>query len=154
MSITPNSPILLAIALGLGLLIGLERELRKGSGSHRGAAGVRTFALAGLAGALSSYLNSEALLVAVAAGAVLFSALAYRHTAPKDSGLTCGAQKFHSMVSNEMSHCYIASVSCGIMGEMTIRQRQAQQRESVLWTGVFVVNCDQVPGERLTGHLQ
>ncbi len=104
MSITPNSPILLAIATGLGLLIGVERELRKGSGSHRGAAGVRTLALAG---ALSSYLNSEALLVAVAAGAVLFSALAYRHAAPKDSGLTCGAQNFHSMVSNEMSHCYI-----------------------------------------------
>ncbi|HJY91539.1 MAG TPA: hypothetical protein VJ255_14730, partial [Candidatus Acidoferrum sp.] len=36
----------------------------------------------------------------------------------------CGAQKFHSVVSNEMSHGYISSVSCGIMGEMTIRQRQ------------------------------
>ncbi len=150
MSITPNSPILLAIATGLGLLIGLERELRKGSGSHRGAAGVRTLALAG---ALSSYLNSEALLVAVAAGAVLFSALAYRHAAPKDSGLTCGAQNFHSMVSNEMSHCYICvrflrnygrndnspetgefapiegssfihvtCVTCPVAGEITIRQ--------------------------------
>jgi hypothetical protein len=88
MYITPNSPISLAIAIGIGLLIGSERERRKGSGSQRGAAGVRTFALAALAGALSSYLNSEALLVAVAAGAVLLSALAYRYTAPKDPGLT------------------------------------------------------------------
>jgi uncharacterized membrane protein YhiD involved in acid resistance len=83
MYITPNSPISLAIAIGIGLLIGSERERRKGSGSQRGAAGVRTFALAAFAGALSSYLNSEALLVAVAAAAVLFSALAYRYTAPR-----------------------------------------------------------------------
>ena len=88
MYITPNPPISLAIAIGIGLLIGSERERRKGSGSQRGAAGVRTFALAALAGALSSYLNSEALLVAVAAGAVLLSALVYRYTAPKDPGLT------------------------------------------------------------------
>jgi uncharacterized membrane protein (DUF4010 family) len=49
---------------------------------------VRTFALASFAGALSVYLKSEALLVAVAAAAVLFSALAYRRTARKDPGLT------------------------------------------------------------------
>lgn len=78
----------LAIAIGIGLLIGAERERRKGSGPQRGAAGVRTFALAAFAGALSSYLKSEALLVAVAAAAVLFSALAYRRTARKDPGLT------------------------------------------------------------------
>ncbi len=88
MSIPTNSPISLAIAIGIGLLIGSERERRKGSGSQRGAAGVRTFALAAFAGALSSYLKSEALLVAVAAGAVLFSAIAYHLTARKDPGLT------------------------------------------------------------------
>ena len=88
MYITPNSPISLAIAIGIGLLIGSERERRKGSGSQRGAAGVRTFALAAFAGALSNYLNSEALLFAVAVAAVLFSALAYRYTAPRDPGLT------------------------------------------------------------------
>ena len=88
MPIPPNSPISLAIAIGIGLLIGSERERRKGSGSQRGAAGVRTFALAAFAGALSSYLKSEALFVVVAAGAVLFSALAYRRTARKDPGLT------------------------------------------------------------------
>ena len=88
MLIPPNSPISLAIAIGIGLLIGSERERRKGSGSARGAAGVRTFALAALAGALSRYLKSEALLVAVLAGAALFSAMAYFRTARKDPGLT------------------------------------------------------------------
>jgi hypothetical protein len=33
-----------AVALGLGLLIGLERERSKGEGPTRGPAGIRTFA--------------------------------------------------------------------------------------------------------------
>ena len=78
----------LAVAIGIGLLIGAERERRKGRGLKRGAAGVRTFTFAAFAGALSSYLQSEALLVAVASGAILFAALAYRRTARKDPGLT------------------------------------------------------------------
>src|SRR5271166_2012906 len=88
MPILELSAIRLATAIGIGLLIGAERERRKGSGSQRGAAGVRTFTLAAFAGALSSCLHSEALLVVVAAGSVLFSALAYRRTARKDPGLT------------------------------------------------------------------
>jgi uncharacterized membrane protein (DUF4010 family) len=88
MVIPTNFAISLAIAIGIGLLIGAERERRKGTGSQRGAAGVRTFALAALAGALSGYFKSEALLVAVAGAAVLFSALAYPRTARADPGLT------------------------------------------------------------------
>lgn len=78
----------LVVALGIGLLIGAERERRKGSGPQRGPAGVRTFALASLAGGLCAYLDSEALLVAVAGGAVVLSALAYRRAEQKDPGLT------------------------------------------------------------------
>jgi uncharacterized membrane protein (DUF4010 family) len=78
----------LAIAIGIGMLIGSERERRKGSGAERGAAGVRTFALAAFAGALSAYLQSEILLVTVAAGAILLSALAYKQSLQKDPGLT------------------------------------------------------------------
>ena len=88
MSFPPNSAIYLAVAIGVGLLIGAERERRKGTGPGRSAAGVRTFALAAFAGALSSYLKSEALLTVVAAAAVIFSGLAYRRTAKRDPGLT------------------------------------------------------------------
>jgi len=77
-----------AVAIGIGMLIGSERERRKGSGPERGAAGVRTFALAAFAGALSSYLQSEIVLVTVAAGTFLMSALAYHRTAARDPGLT------------------------------------------------------------------
>jgi uncharacterized membrane protein YhiD involved in acid resistance len=75
MSFPPNSAISLAVAIGVGLLIGAERERRKGTGPRRGAAGVRTFALAAFAGALSSYLKSDVLLTVVAAAAVIFSGL-------------------------------------------------------------------------------
>jgi uncharacterized membrane protein YhiD involved in acid resistance len=67
MPILELSAIRLVAAIGIGLLIGVERERKKGSGLRRGAAGVRTFALAAFAGALSGYLNSGALLVTVAA---------------------------------------------------------------------------------------
>jgi uncharacterized membrane protein (DUF4010 family) len=87
-SVLNQSSIRLAVAISIGLLIGSERERRKGSGPKRGAAGVRTFALAAFAGALSGYLQSEILLVTVAAGSVLLSALAYKRTAVTDPGLT------------------------------------------------------------------
>jgi uncharacterized membrane protein (DUF4010 family) len=82
------SAIRLVVAIGIGLLIGAERERRKGGGPRRGPAGVRTFALAAFAGALSCYLRSEVLLVLVAGAAVIFSALAYRNAARRDPGLT------------------------------------------------------------------
>jgi uncharacterized membrane protein (DUF4010 family) len=87
-SVLNPSSIRFAVAIGLGLLIGSERERRKGRGPGRGAAGVRTFALAAFAGALSSYLQNEILLVIVAAGTVLLSAFAYTRTAQKDPGIT------------------------------------------------------------------
>ena len=43
----------LLVALGGGLLVGLERERRKGQGPGREAAGLRSFALVSVAGALA-----------------------------------------------------------------------------------------------------
>jgi uncharacterized membrane protein YhiD involved in acid resistance len=43
----------LVVALGIGLLIGGERERRKSEGPSRSPAGIRTFAVASLAGAIS-----------------------------------------------------------------------------------------------------
>ena len=65
-----------AVALGLGILIGLERERAKGA---EGGAGVRTFALIALAGAIAGYLDKNlglgwlALAVFIAVGALLIS---------------------------------------------------------------------------------
>lgn len=67
----------LVSALGGGLLIGLERERRKGSGPDREPAGIRSFTLASLAGAFAQVIG-EPLLVACGALAVLaLAAVAY-----------------------------------------------------------------------------
>lgn len=55
----------LAVALGIGLLIGVEREKRKGTGADRGPAGIRTFALVSLLGALSASLSVWVLAAAL-----------------------------------------------------------------------------------------
>lgn len=78
----------LAVALGVGLLIGTERERRKGSGPRRAPAGVRTFALTSLIGALSLAFGGAALL-AVAAGVLgLLVVVAYLRSPQGDPGMT------------------------------------------------------------------
>lgn len=67
----------LAVALGAGLLIGLERERRKGDGPLRRAAGIRSFSLAALAGALAQALGQPALVALGALAVVLLAGLAY-----------------------------------------------------------------------------
>ncbi len=73
MSIGDGTLLGLATALGCGLLIGIERERRKGSGPARALAGVRTFTLAALTGAVAQSLGQPLL---VGAGGVLILALA------------------------------------------------------------------------------
>jgi uncharacterized membrane protein (DUF4010 family) len=58
------------VALGGGLLIGLDRERRKGRGADREAAGIRSFTLAAVGGALARMVD-ETLVVAVGALVVL-----------------------------------------------------------------------------------
>jgi len=77
----------LAVALGIGLLVGSERERRKGEGVGRVAAGVRTFALIALAGAVAERLGGVG--VAIAGGFTALAALAsYRTSRVHDPGLT------------------------------------------------------------------
>lgn len=78
----------LAVALGIGLLIGIDRERRKGSGPERLPAGLRTFALASLAGAISFVTGGMALLAATTVGIVILIALAYWRASGDDPGLT------------------------------------------------------------------
>ena len=63
----------LTSAAGCGLLMGIERERRKGAGPDRALAGVRSFTLASLAGAAAALTAVPAL---VAVGAALVASLA------------------------------------------------------------------------------
>lgn len=75
------------VALGLGLLIGIERERRKGEGPDRGAAGIRSFTLVALLGALGGHLGLPAMLMA-GAFVGLAALLSYVRSSSDDPGLT------------------------------------------------------------------
>ncbi|MBB5374395.1 MgtC/SapB family protein [Acidocella aromatica] len=76
-----------AVALGIGLLIGLERERSKGSGAGRRAAGIRTFALLALLGAVAGHLGGG-LLALVMLGVMVLAGLSYWRDRSDDPGLT------------------------------------------------------------------
>lgn len=74
--------------MAIGLLIGLERERRKGDGSNRSAAGLRTFGLVGLLGGVAALVGDTGFDL-LAGGFVALGALAaYGLGDRKDPGLT------------------------------------------------------------------
>ncbi len=75
------------VAFAIGLMIGIERERSKGEGPLRAAAGVRTFILLALAGAIAQQASGVG--IAVGGAFVALAALAsYRHSRVEDPGLT------------------------------------------------------------------
>ena len=81
----------LASALAIGLLMGAERERRKGAGPLRSAAGIRTFALASLLGGVSVVLGGNLLLAVATSVIAVFTVTAYQRTHEEDPGLTSEA---------------------------------------------------------------
>lgn len=77
-----------AVALGIGLLIGIERERRKGDGPGRAAAGLRTFAVTSVLGAAAMEVGGAVLLSVATAGLLTLTALAYFRSQSQDPGLT------------------------------------------------------------------
>lgn len=86
----PVSPLVLnlAVALGIGLLIGIDRERRKGTGPGRGPAGIRTFTIASLCGAVAVIAGGAMLLAVVTVGVLALAALSYWRALERDPGLT------------------------------------------------------------------
>ena len=78
----------LIVAIGIGLLIGAERERRKGEGPARSPAGIRTFAITSLLGAISFIVGAELLLAIATAGVIALTVIAYWRGHDDDPGLT------------------------------------------------------------------
>jgi uncharacterized membrane protein (DUF4010 family) len=86
---TPSGDLLgYIVALAIGLIIGIERERRKGRGPGREPAGIRTFALAGLLGAVIASLGSTAALIVGAVLLALLTIAAYFRSRSEDPGIT------------------------------------------------------------------
>lgn len=77
----------LAVAIGIGLLIGAERERRKGTGADRSPEGIRTFTIASMLGAVSSIFNFWLLLASIIC-VTLFTVATRYHQKSEDPGIT------------------------------------------------------------------
>jgi uncharacterized membrane protein (DUF4010 family) len=84
----PEAASAILVALGAGLMIGIERERRMKADQIAAAAGVRTFAITALLGVLAVLSGSQVILGAVALGVVVLTALSYRRTRDDNPGLT------------------------------------------------------------------
>ena len=87
-----------AAALGIGLLVGLERERRKGEHDRRDFAGLRTFAITSLLGYVTVQAGGPLLLgfVALALGGLVTTA--YWRNLEKDPGITSEVALFAVLV--------------------------------------------------------
>ena len=84
----PEAASAILVALGAGLMIGIERERRMQTDQVAAAAGVRTYAITALLGVLAALSGSDIMLGAVALGVVVLTAFSYRKTRDGDPGLT------------------------------------------------------------------
>ena len=78
----------LASAAGCGLLMGIERERRKGAGPDRALAGVRSFTLAAIGGATAALTGIPALMAVGAALVAALTVVAYARDRSGDPGAT------------------------------------------------------------------
>lgn len=76
------------VAGGVGLLVGLERERSKARHGDAAPAGIRTFTLAALAGALAGSFESMFIATAVLIAVAALSVAAYLRSPGSDLGLT------------------------------------------------------------------
>jgi uncharacterized membrane protein (DUF4010 family) len=129
----------LAVALGVGLLVGVERERRKGRGPGREAAGLRTFTLVTVAGALAQRLAPGALVVAGALAVGALAALAYwrsvRGDGPKtDPGLTTEVALLVTYLVG--AQCVVSPVvgaACGAVLAGLLAARERMHRFATEW---------------------
>lgn len=77
-----------AVALGVGLLVGAERERRKGTGPDRSAFGVRSFTIVAMTGSVAAQLGSPVAFAIAGAAVVALAVAGYLRSAEADPGLT------------------------------------------------------------------
>ncbi|MBY0509202.1 MAG: DUF4010 domain-containing protein [Rhodospirillaceae bacterium] len=77
-----------AVALGIGLLIGTERERKKSQRAAYTPGGVRTFPIVALSGAIAFFLGGAMLLAVAAAGTFVLAAIGYARTREAGIGVT------------------------------------------------------------------
>lgn len=116
----------LAIALGAGLLIGIERERRKGRGDDRQAAGLRSFAVAAVTGGLAQWLQIPGVVVSGAVFVALLGAVSHWKSRSSDPGLTTELALFTTYligVQSVLAPAFGGACGVGLAALLAARER-------------------------------
>lgn len=115
-----------AAALGIGMLIGLERERHKGQGDSRACAGLRTFAVTALLGYAAMQVGGALLVGIVAIGLALLVTVAYWRSLSDDPGVTSEVALFAVLVLGALCNTapqLAIAIGVVIAGLLTYRQK-------------------------------
>jgi uncharacterized membrane protein (DUF4010 family) len=124
----------LAVALGCGLLIGMERERRKGQGADRAAAGVRTFTIAAMLGAFAQAVAVPGLVLAGAVVVGLMAALSYVRSRSDDPGLTTELALFATYLVGVIALTSpLFGAACGTLLAVLLAARTQLHRFATHW---------------------
>lgn len=122
------------MALGCGLLIGLERERRKGQGADRAAAGVRSFSIAALLGALAQGIALPGLVLAGALVVGGMAALSYARSRSRDPGLTTELALFATYLVGVLAmRTPLLGAACGTLLAVLLAARTQLHRFATHW---------------------
>lgn len=156
----------LAVALGCGLLIGIERERRKGTGPHRAFAGLRTFALTCVAGALAALTQLPGLVVTGAVLVAALTAIAYWRDRSDDPGATTEVALLLTYLIGVLcawSLPLAAATAVGLTGLLAGRQRlhhfasqwlsAGEVRDGIILAALVLMALPLVPNRPLWGPV-
>lgn len=115
-----------AAALGIGMLIGLERERHKGRGDSRACAGLRTFAITALLGYVAMQVGGGLLVGIMAVSVALLVTVAYWRSLGTDPGVTSEVALFTVLALGAL--CGTApelaiAIGVAVAGLLTYRQK-------------------------------
>lgn len=162
MDIDENVLVGFAVALGSGLLIGIERERRKGSGPNRVLAGVRTFTLAAVSGALAQALDQPWLVLAGALLVLALIVISYWRDRSKDPGVTTEIALFVTYLLGVAAISYpamsagTAVIVAGLLAARTSLHRFSKQllsatelRDGLVLAGAALVVLPLLPNQSM-----
>lgn len=154
----------LAVALGCGLLVGIERERRKGSGPQRAFAGLRTFALTCVTGAAAALTWQPGLVLAGAALVVALAVAAYGRDRSDDPGSTTEVALFLTYLIGVLctwSMALAAAMAVGLTGLLAARAalhhfanqwlRPGEVRDGIVLAALVLMALPLVPDRPLWG---
>jgi uncharacterized membrane protein (DUF4010 family) len=154
----------LAAALGCGLLVGIERERRKGTGPGRAFAGLRTFALTSLVGAAAALTQLTGLVVTGAAMVAALALVAYWRDRSDDPGATTEIALLLTYLIGVLcaqSLPLAAALAVGLTGVLAARERlhrfarqwltEGEVRDGIVLAALVLMALPLVPNRPLWG---